>query len=100
MFGTIALSVGQLFYERWYPTTSNLGLLIYTITLLVLMKEIDKDIVKTAEFTDFLKQVALKGNTISILNDSETATIQEIGDRNQRIIEGNNYVEDGGEFSA
>lgn len=99
MFGTIALSIGQLFYERWYSLTSNLGLLIYTITLLVLMKEIDKDIVRTAEFTDFLKQVALKGNSISILNNSASGTVEEIGDRNQRYFEGN-HEEENAEFSA
>lgn len=99
MFGTIALSIGQLFYERWYPFTSNLGLLIYTITLLVLMKEIDKDIIQTAEFMDFLKQVALKGNSISILNNSTTGTVEEVGDRNQRYFEGN-HEEENAEFSA
>jgi len=99
MFGTTALSIGQLFYERWYPFTSNLGILIYTITLLALMKEIDKDIIETAEFTDFLKQVALKGNSISILNNSTTGTVQEVGDRNQRYFEGNTD-EENAEFSA
>lgn len=106
MFGTIALSVGQLFYERWYSFTSNLGLLIYTITLLALMKEIDKDIVQTAEFTDFLRQVALKGNSISVLNEAGSshnntgaAASPDVLDRNQRIWEGNS-LEDGGEFSA
>lgn len=85
MFGTVALSIGQLFYESWYPITSNLGLLIYTITLLVLMREIDKDIIKTAEFTAALNQVALKGNQISVLNDGTICG--KISDKNQRILE-------------
>jgi len=87
MFGTIALSIGQLFYERWYPVTSNLGLLVYTLTLLVLMREIDKDSTKTAEFTDFLKQVVLTGNAISMQNDNVDFSIEKIGDANQRVWE-------------
>jgi hypothetical protein len=87
MFGTIALSFGQLFYEEWYPFTSNLGYLIFTITLLVLMREIDKDFTKTTEFTDVLKQVALKGNSISVKNDEVDFSIERIGDKNQRIYD-------------
>ena len=36
------------------------------ITLVLLMVEIDKDIVKTAELTDFLHRVARKGDAISV----------------------------------
>lgn len=87
MFGTTALLLGQLFYERWFPVTSNAGLLVYTITLLVLMREIDKDFTQTAVFTDFLKQVVLTGNAISVHNDGVDFTIEKIGDANQRIWE-------------
>jgi len=65
-FGTLALAGGQLFGESWYPFTSNLGFLILIVTLLMLETEIDKDINSTAEFTDFLLQVAKKGDAVSI----------------------------------
>lgn len=63
--GTLALFGGQLFGETWYPFTSNLGLLIFVTTVLMLQTEIDKDVNVTAEFTDFLQQVQKKGNSIT-----------------------------------
>ena len=92
MFGTIALSIGQLFYQRYYQLTSNLGLLIYTLTLLVLMREIDKEIFNTVEFTEFLKQVAVKGNQISVLNEEDFCG--RIRDHNQRVMEVDDLVEE------
>merc|ERR1712150_382242 len=65
-FGTLALAGGQLFGETWYPFTSNLGLLIYIISIIMLQTEIDKDVNITAQFTDFLHQVAKKGDAISV----------------------------------
>lgn len=65
-FGTLALAGGQFFGESWYPVTSNLGFLTLVTTLLMLQREIDEDINSTAEFSDFLVQVAKKGNAISI----------------------------------
>lgn len=64
--GTLALAGGQLFGEMWYPFTSNLGLLIFIITVLMLQTEIDKDVNITVEFTDFLQQVSRKGDAISV----------------------------------
>ncbi len=72
-FGTIALTVGQFFGSIWFAVTSNFGLLIYTITLILLMRQIDRDIVSFAEFTDFLHQVAKKGNEITVHNVIEAA---------------------------
>lgn len=51
------------------------------------MREIDKDFTKTTEFTDVLKQVALKGNSISVKNDEVDFSIERIGDKNQRIYD-------------
>lgn len=47
------------------------------------MKEIDKDIDINLEFTDFLKQVARKGNAISVKNDDSEVLV--IGDKNQKL---------------
>jgi hypothetical protein len=80
MFGTVALWIGQLFYPKFYSITSNIGLLVYTLSILVLMKEIDKEVTRTVEFTDFLKQVAKKGNEISVMND-----IDVDGDANDKL---------------
>ena len=74
-FGTLALAGGQLFGETWYPFTSNLGLLIFVTTMLMLQSEIDTDVKITAEFTDFLQQVAKKGNAVRVndtMDDDDT----------------------------
>lgn len=83
MFGTIALFIGQLFSTKWYPFSSNFGLLVYMATLLILMRAIDKDIISTTEFTDFLREVAKQGNKISVQNDlaiidTNTASVHPI----------------------
>lgn len=67
-FGTVALIVGHFFDAKWFAVTSNCGVLIYTVTLILLMRQIDRDIVSFAEFTDFLHQVAKKGNEITVHN--------------------------------
>lgn len=51
------------------------------------MREIDKDFTKTAEFTDVLTQVALKGNSISVKNDEVDFAIERIGNKNQRVYD-------------
>ncbi len=67
-FGTLALFIGYLISGWWFPLTSNAGQLVYTITLILLMRQIDRDIVAFAEFTDFLHQVAKKGNEFTVQN--------------------------------
>lgn len=67
-FGTLVLAIGQLFTVKLFAVLSNAGLLVYTITLILLMKQIDRDIVSFSEFTDFLQQVAKKGNEINVHN--------------------------------
>lgn len=67
-FGTLVLTIGQFFTVGWFAISSNAGFLVYTVTLILLMKQIDRDIVSFAEFTDFLHQVAKKGNEISVHN--------------------------------
>lgn len=47
------------------------------------MREIDKDIDINLEFTDFLKQMARKGNAISVKNDDPEVLV--IGDKNQNL---------------
>ena len=49
------------------------------------MREIDREIFNTVEFTDFLKQVAVKGNQISVMNDMNGNG--RIRDHNQRMLE-------------
>jgi len=51
------------------------------------MREIDKDLVKTKEFTYCLKQIALRGNRISVQNDENFVVGNiHIGDHNQRML--------------
>ena len=80
-FGTLALTGGQFFTEKWYPLASNCGLLIFIITLLLLMSEIDKDMVESEELADYLEQVAKKGDEISVrhileINKNEAENIE------------------------
>eukprot|EP00978_Attheya_sp_CCMP212_P047277 scaffold421291_cov54-Attheya_sp.AAC.2 len=65
LFGTLALSAGQLFRERWFLLFSNIGLIIYLVTTLLLMSELDKDMVATSDFSLFLADVSRKGDQIS-----------------------------------
>ena len=58
--------MGQLFGEELYTVMSNAGMLIFVITVLLVMAEIDKDIVSTNDVACFLVQVAQKGDQIRV----------------------------------
>lgn len=65
-FGTLAMALGQLFGPALFPIMSNTGILIFIITILLLMAEVDKDIVATHDVACFLVQVAQKGDQIRV----------------------------------
>jgi len=66
--GNGALAATQIFgYPPYFPCTSNLGLIIFIISILLLMVEVDKDMVAADQFADFLAQVAKKGDRISAI---------------------------------
>jgi len=69
-FGTLAMAVGQLFGEELYTVMSNAGMLIFIITILLLMVEVDKDINATTDVAYFLRVVAQKGDQIRIVTSS------------------------------
>ncbi len=56
-FGTLAYGVGHIFTEKYYSFSSRLGEFLLIISLYLLMKEIDKDMVATAAFSRFLNGV-------------------------------------------
>jgi hypothetical protein len=66
LFGTVAMGVGQIFGPKLYPVMSNAGMLLFIITLLALMAEVDKDMVATHNVASFLIQVANIGDEISV----------------------------------
>lgn len=72
-FGTVGMATGQIFGPKLYPVMSNAGILLFVITLLALMAEIDKDIVATNDVARFLVQVAKKGDEISVTATSRAA---------------------------
>lgn len=77
-FGTLALACGQLFDEELYPIMSDTGMLIFVITTLALMTEVDKDIIATHDVARFLVQVAQKGDLISVdTHFSLASSVQE-----------------------
>ena len=51
-----------MFGTELYTIMSNAGMLVYIITILLRMAEVDKDIVKTDDIASFLVQVAQKGD--------------------------------------
>jgi hypothetical protein len=61
-----AMGVGQMFGEHLYTIMSNAGVLIFVITILQLMNEVDKDMVANDEVAFFLVQVARKGDEIRV----------------------------------
>ena len=81
-FGTLVLFGGQLFSSTWYPFTSNLGFMVFIISVLLLMSEIDKDMNVAAEFADFLNQVSKKGDAISmryaVMNKEDCGAVTDV----------------------
>jgi len=57
LVGTVALGVGQIFGKAWYPISSNLGLLILIISVILVMAEVDKDMEAAEQFTNFLGDI-------------------------------------------
>jgi hypothetical protein len=66
-----AMGVGQMFGEHLYTIMSNAGVLIFVITILQLMNEVDKDMVANDEVASFLVQVARKGDEIRVFPSPE-----------------------------
>ena len=73
------MAVGQLFGEDLYTVMSNAGVLIFVITILLLMAEVDKDIIATHDVACFLVQVAQKGDQIRV-SGSTVTPIQQPND--------------------
>lgn len=74
-FGTGAMAATQIFgYPPYFSCTSNLGLLIFIVSILLLMVEVDKDMVAADEFADFLAQVARKGDKTSVTKKASAAS--------------------------
>ena len=69
-FGTLAMALCQIFGEELYTIMSNAGMLVFIITILLLMAEVDKDIVAINNEACFLVQVAQKGDHTRILDPS------------------------------
>ena len=83
-FGVGALAATQIFgYPPYFSCTSNLGLLIFIVSILLLMVEVDKDMVADDEFAGFLASVSKVGDRIRVMHASErieggdSARIQE-----------------------
>ena len=78
-FGTGAMAATQIFgYPPYFSCTSNLGLLIFIVSILLLMVEVDKDMVAADEFADFLAQVARKGDKTSVTKKASAASTSAV----------------------
>eukprot|EP00578_Thalassiosira_sp_NH16_P017893 CAMPEP_0181129406 /NCGR_PEP_ID=MMETSP1071-20121207/29305_1 /TAXON_ID=35127 /ORGANISM="Thalassiosira sp., Strain NH16" /LENGTH=141 /DNA_ID=CAMNT_0023215391 /DNA_START=286 /DNA_END=711 /DNA_ORIENTATION=+ len=71
------MAVGQMFGEELYTVMSNAGVLIFIITILLVMAEVDKDIVATHDVACFLVQVAQKGDQIRVSRSAVLPPIQQ-----------------------
>lgn len=60
--GTLFLGLGQLFNDSWYPATSNIGQALFILSLVLEMKEVDKELVAENGFQDFLDVVQEMGD--------------------------------------
>jgi len=76
-FGTVAMAVGQAFDEEFYTVMSNAGILIFIITILLVMIEIDKDMIATHDVACFLVSVGQKGDQIRIMEPTASLTMQQ-----------------------
>lgn len=54
-FGTVALFGGQWFGLRFYSILSNVGILLYVMTMLFLIHQIQMDVSEAEELNDFLQ---------------------------------------------
>lgn len=74
-FGTLALSAGELFSINTYLITSNIGVIIFFCSIILLLKEVDKEMAVADDFDDFLRQVEIMGvktSTKHIVANSST----------------------------
>lgn len=78
-FGTLAYGFGHIFSERYYSFSSRLGEFLLIISLYLLMKEIDKDMVATASFSRFLNHV-VKSARVFKDKDKESLRVATTGE--------------------
>jgi hypothetical protein len=76
------MGAGQLFGDNLYTIMSNAGVLIFVITILILMNEVDKDMVANDDVACFLVRVAQKGDEIRVSPSPQPE------DRGHQICEG------------
>ena len=76
------MALGQLFGENLYTVMSNAGVLVFIITILLVMKEADKDIIATNDVACFLVQVAQKGDQVRVAPSLLSPPLQLQNDTN------------------
>lgn len=54
LFGTLALFAGQWFGEKFFPLLSNVGIFVFSVTILLLVLEVNKDLRAAVELNVFL----------------------------------------------
>jgi hypothetical protein len=70
-FGTLAMGISQLFADNLYTIMSNAGLLVFIVTILIVMNEVDKDMIANNDIACFLVQVAQKGDESRVRASSQ-----------------------------
>lgn len=70
-FASLVNLATQCFPGQYYPLTLNIGNIVYVFCILLLLREVDKDMDKTEDFSDFLKQMKGIRNDCEIENKND-----------------------------
>lgn len=73
------MGISQLFADNLYTIMSNAGLLVFIVTILIVMNEVDKDMIANNDIACFLVQVAQKGDEsrVSVSSQPEERVQEE-----------------------
>jgi len=67
-FGTLALAASQFFDEGYYIIATDVGMLLFFYSIIILLKEVDKEMTVAQDFDDFLHQVENMGDKTKVEN--------------------------------
>ena len=85
-FGTMALICGQWFGPRWFPLLSNLGIFVFVESILLLFREVNRDMEAATELREFLACIGKSKNKLTTrLNKKVEANYSNHEDDNEAM---------------
>lgn len=88
------MAIGQLFGPELYTIMSNAGMLIFIITILLVMAEVDKDISAANDVAGFLIQVAKTGDQLRVAEAVSPSSSQPLQNNESAFHEEEKIPED------